>query len=125
MLGALTTRRDTKMNAAIDLVALRMVTEGDHTLECELHTLFQTTTQGCLDAMEAEMQSPSQEGWREAVHCLKGAASSLGAIRLAELCAEAEQMHVPEKRELMFSAIQAEAVRVDQFLADIIQGAGS
>ena len=76
-------RRD--LTGAVDFTVLDRTTGGDDAVSDEILGLF---------VQQAEMWSPMldvrEEGWRDAVHTIRGAASGIGALALASACAEAE-----------------------------------
>ena len=76
-------RRD--ITGAVDFPYLEGFAAGDMAIVDEVLGLFQ---------QQAEMWSPmleaSSEGWRDAVHTVKGAALGVGAHDLAKACARAE-----------------------------------
>jgi len=77
-------RRD--LTGAVDFSVLDRVTGGDDGVAEEVLGLF---------VQQAGLWSPMldarQEGWKDAVHTIRGAASGIGAGELAQACAEAEQ----------------------------------
>ncbi len=76
-------RRD--LSGAVDFAVLDAVTGGDDAVAEEILGLF---------VQQAGMWSPMLdariEGWRDAVHTIRGAAAGIGAGTLAAVCAEAE-----------------------------------
>ncbi|WP_426042418.1 Hpt domain-containing protein [Brevundimonas sp. TWP2-3-4b1] len=76
-------RRD--LSGAVDFSVLDRTTGGDDGVAQEVLGLF---------VQQAEMWSPMLdtriEGWRDAVHTIRGAAAGIGAGALAEVCAQAE-----------------------------------
>jgi HPt (histidine-containing phosphotransfer) domain-containing protein len=76
-------RRD--LTGAVDFTVLERMTGDDPAVSEEVLALF---------VQQAEMWSglldPKGEGWRDAVHTIRGAAAGVGAGALAEACAEAE-----------------------------------
>lgn len=76
-------RRD--LSGAVDFGVLDRMTGGDDTIAEEVLGLF--TEQA---AMWSAMLEPRTEGWRDAVHTIRGAAAGIGAGPLAAICAEAE-----------------------------------
>ena len=76
-------RRD--ITGAVDFPYLEGFAAGDLTVVDEVLGLFQ---------QQAEMWSPmldsGTEGWRDAVHTVKGAARGVGAHALGEACERAE-----------------------------------
>jgi HPt (histidine-containing phosphotransfer) domain-containing protein len=76
-------RRD--LTGAVDFSVLDRTTGGDDGVAEEVLGLF---------VQQAGMWSPMldarQEGWKDAVHTIRGAAAGIGAGALAAACAEAE-----------------------------------
>ena len=76
-------RRD--LSGAVDFTVLDHMTGGDDAISEEVLGLF---------VQQAGMWSPMLdariEGWRDAVHTLRGAAAGIGAGELAEACQAAE-----------------------------------
>ena len=76
-------RRD--LSGAVDFSVLDLTTGGDDGVAVEVLGLF---------VQQAGLWSPMLdariEGWRDAVHTIRGAAAGIGAGALAEVCAEAE-----------------------------------
>lgn len=73
----------------IDLARLRSFTQGDDQLERELGALFIATAEAHLREMERALHGSI--GWAATAHALKGASANIGAVRLADLAAEAER----------------------------------
>ena len=76
-------RRD--LSGAVDFAVLERMTGGDDAVSEEVLGLF---------AQQAALWSPMldvrEDGWRDGVHTIRGAAAGLGAGALAEACAAAE-----------------------------------
>lgn len=76
-------RRD--LSGAVDFTVLERMTGGDDAVGEEVLGLF---------VQQAGMWSPMldvrEDGWRDAVHTIRGAAAGIGAGILAEACAAAE-----------------------------------
>lgn len=93
--------------AVLDLAQLRTFTVGDATLEREIAELFASTAKAYLQAMATASDART---WQETAHALKGSARSVGAMRLAALAAEAEEMAAgecrPEARTLLLSRMR-------------------
>ena len=79
-------RRD--LSGAVDFAVLDRMTGEDDAIAEEVLGLF--TEQA---AMWSAMLEPKTEGWRDAVHTIRGAAAGIGAGSLAAVCAEAEAIH--------------------------------
>ena len=76
-------RRD--LSGAVDFSVLDRMTGGDDAISEEVLGLF--TEQA---AMWSAMLEPKDDGWRDAVHTIRGAAAGIGANELAAVCAAAE-----------------------------------
>ncbi len=101
-------RRD--LSGALDIATLERFTLGEADLADEILGLFQEQARmwsGMLDAREP--------GWKDAIHTLKGSASGVGALRVAEACAAAE---MAEKNTLP-SRLEAVRDALDRALADV------
>jgi len=74
------------VSGAVDFAVLEAMTAGDDAIAEEVLGLF---------VQQASLWSPLldvlEEGWRDAVHTIRGAALGIGAGALAEVCAEAER----------------------------------
>lgn len=71
----------------IDMAHLARQTMGDHGLECEVLRMFDTMSQVYLGRLET---SSNVDDLLRHLHTLKGAASGIGATRIAELARTAE-----------------------------------
>jgi len=76
-------RRD--LFGAVDFGVLDRTTGGDDGVAEEVLGLFVEQA-----AMWSAMLDPAIDGWRDAVHTIRGAAAGIGAEDLAAVCAEAE-----------------------------------
>jgi len=76
-------RRD--LTGAVDFAYLEAFTAGDAVVIDEVLELFREQA-----AIWSRLLDPANDGWRDAVHTLKGAARSIGAGPLGEACARAE-----------------------------------
>lgn len=76
-------RRD--LSGAVDFGVLDRMTGDDDAIAEEVLGLF--TEQA---GMWSAMLEPATDGWRDAVHTIRGAAAGIGAGALAAVCAEAE-----------------------------------
>lgn len=96
-------RRD--LTGAVDFSVLDRTTGGDDGVADEILGLF---------TQQAEIWSPMldvrEEGWRDAVHTIRGAASGIGAGALAEVCASAEAVEkalAPARLDQVRDALEA------------------
>ncbi|HYE41948.1 MAG TPA: Hpt domain-containing protein [Caulobacteraceae bacterium] len=76
-------RRD--ITGAVDFAVLEAFTAGDSGVIEEVLNLFREQA-----SLWSPMLDPASEGWRDAAHTVKGAASGIGAHDLARVCGEAE-----------------------------------
>ena len=76
-------RRD--ITGAVDFAYLENYAAGDPTFVEEVLGLFREQA-----SIWRSMLDPSGEGWRDAVHALKGSARGVGAFQLGEVCEHAE-----------------------------------
>jgi HPt (histidine-containing phosphotransfer) domain-containing protein len=87
-------RRD--LSGAVDFTVLERMTGGDDAITEEVLGLF---------AQQAAMWSPlldvRDDGWRDAVHTLRGAAAGIGADTLAAACQTAEATEKAEAPPLL------------------------
>lgn len=76
-------RRD--LTGAVDFRYLETYTAGDGAVIDEVLAIFREQA-----AMWSTMLAPDQDGWRDAVHTVKGAARGVGAFALGDACQAAE-----------------------------------
>ena len=82
-------RRD--LSGAVDFAVLERMTGGDDAITDEVLGLF-----GQQAAMWSPLLDVREEGWRDAVHTIRGAASGIGAEALAQACSVAEHAEKAE-----------------------------
>jgi hypothetical protein len=101
-------RRD--LSGAVDFTVLERMTGGDDGVSEEVLGLF---------AQQAALWSPMldvrEDGWRDGVHTIRGAAAGIGAGGLAEACAAAEAADKAEAPPLLDRVRDA----LDAALADV------
>jgi len=101
-------RRD--LTGVVDFGVLDRTTGGDDGVAEEVLGLF---------VQQAEVWAPMldvrEDGWRDAVHTLRGAAAGIGAGELAEACAEAEACEKAAAPPLLGRVRDA----LDRALADV------
>ena len=73
------------LTGAVDFAYLEHFALNDATVIDEVLALFREQA-----ALWAPMLDPGVDGWRDAVHTIKGAARGLGAFALGEACDRAE-----------------------------------
>jgi hypothetical protein len=98
------------LSGAVDFGVLERMTGGDDAITGEVLELF---------AQQAALWSPMldvrEEGWRDAVHTLRGAAAGIGADALARACSAAEAAEKAEAPPLLDRVRDA----LDLALADV------
>lgn len=103
------------MIAVLDRAHFDHMTSADRALQAEILGLFRMQTDGWSAALVAA------QGWREALHTLKGSARGIGLHRLAAACESAEVIS-PEQRAKALTSVRAaldEAlVALEYFTAD-------
>ena len=77
-------RRDIK--GVVDFAYLEEFAAGDEAVVDEVLALFREQS-----AIWGAMLTPSNEGWRDGVHTLKGAARGVGAYQLGDACQACEE----------------------------------
>lgn len=96
-------------SAVFDDIHFARQTFGDPELQQEIIQLFLAQVNDARLAFASPMTTTA---WRFLTHTLKGAAASVGAVRIAELAAEWELAGSPQdakRRDAILSAFEAEA----------------
>tara|TARA_R110002051_G_scaffold250282_2_gene309619 strand:- start:138 stop:491 length:354 start_codon:yes stop_codon:yes gene_type:complete len=101
-------RRD--LSGAVDFTVLEGMTGGDDGISEEVLGLF--TQQA---AMWSPMLDVREDGWRDGVHTIRGAAAGIGAGALATACATAEAAEKAVAPPLLNRVRDA----LDEALADV------
>ena len=98
------------LSGAVDFSVLDRMTGGDDAVSEEVLGLFVEQA-----GMWSAMLEPKVEGWRDAVHTIRGAALGIGAHGLAEVCEDAEVA------DQAVASVVLDRVRfsLDQALADV------
>jgi hypothetical protein len=73
------------LTGAVDFAYLETFAAGDAEVIDEVLEIFREQA-----SIWSRMLDPPGEGWRDAVHTIKGAARGVGAFALGEVCAKAE-----------------------------------
>ena len=73
------------LTGAVDFAYLEDFAAGDAQVIEEVLALFREQA-----ALWSALLDPASEGWRDAVHTIKGAARGIGAFHLGDACALAE-----------------------------------
>jgi len=87
---------------AVDFAYLEGFTAGDRQVIGEVLSLFQQQAEAWAVSLRA-----ADPAWRDVVHTIKGASRGVGANRLADACARAEQAGegaLPQVREALSQA---------------------
>lgn len=92
----------------LDMTTLRTFSEGDTDMEREFAQIFYEQSVEHLALLEGQCIDGVSEEWKASAHLLKGAAATLGALKMRALCADAQQMVDANKdeRERMFGKIR-------------------
>lgn len=77
------------MSHVIDLGQLEMMTGGDAALAVEALGIFRQSAELWTKLLDA---SADPEQWADAAHGIKGAARSVGAMQLGDVCETAEKL---------------------------------
>ncbi|QYF88064.1 Hpt domain-containing protein [Brevundimonas sp. PAMC22021] len=101
-------RRD--LSGAIDFSVLDRTTGDDPEISEEVLGLFAEQA-----ALWSGLLDPKVEGWRDAVHTLRGAAAGIGAGDLADQCAAAEALEA----KMASPALERVRSALDAALADV------
>ena len=101
-------RRD--LSGAVDFAVLERMTGGDDAVSEEVLGLFAQQA-----ALWAPMLDVREEGWRDGVHTIRGAAAGIGAGALAQACQAAEAADKAEAPPLLDRVRDA----LDAALADV------
>ena len=98
------------LSGVVDFTVLERMTGGDDAVSEEVLGLFVEQA-----AMWSAMLDPKVEGWRDAVHSIRGTALGIGAHDLAEVCEDAEVA------DQAVASVVLDRVRfaLDQALADV------
>jgi HPt (histidine-containing phosphotransfer) domain-containing protein len=100
-------------SAPIDIAHLSRHTAGDRRLGREVLGIFRDQSDDYLSALEDASDAAT---WRLAAHTLKGAASAIGAHKVARLAAEAEANGADDKRGQTLSAIRRAVGEARRFI---------
>ena len=108
--------------AAVDLKNLREMTDGDPEMERELFAEFISSFESELAQLRANQADSASETWRRRAHALKGIAFNLGAMRLGELCKQAQETPPsnPEAKADLLTNITAEFEDVRSYLGELM-----
>lgn len=110
------------MTQSVDLTNLRDMTDGDPDMERELFAEFISSFENELAQLRASLSDGASETWRRRAHALKGVAFNLGAMRLGELCKQAQdaQQSNPEAKSDLLNKIGAEFEEVRHYLGELM-----
>jgi HPt (histidine-containing phosphotransfer) domain-containing protein len=105
-------RRD--LTGAVDFAYLESYAAGDLVVVHEVLELFRQQA-----GLWAPLLTPGAEGWRDAVHTIKGTARGIGARDLAQVCEEAEiagEGRLPAVRDALDTALADVAAYVHELM---------
>lgn len=100
-------------SAPIDIAHLSRHTAGDRRLGREVLGVFRAQSEDYVAALEDAVDA---EAWRHAAHTLKGAASAIGAHKVAKLAAEAEKIDFKTGRMRSLSDIRRAVGEARRFI---------
>ena len=100
-------------NAPIDIAHLSRHTAGDRRLGKEVLGVFRAQSDDYIAALE---DAVDREAWCLAAHTLKGAASAIGAHRVAQLAAEAEHVDLSTGRTRSLNDIRRAVSEARRFI---------
>lgn len=75
------------LSGTVDFTVLERMTGGDDTITLEVLDLFVDQTRLWTPLLDVE-----HEGWRDALHTLRGASAGIGASQLAHVCMQVEAL---------------------------------
>jgi PAS domain S-box-containing protein len=103
----------------VDLSKLKEFSGGDLGMEKELVQAFILQSDINLKTLHDNARQGDLKTWQEAGHMFKGGALGVGAMELAELCAQAQHFFgTVEERAALFEKIDTEYARVKAYLKD-------
>jgi HPt (histidine-containing phosphotransfer) domain-containing protein len=100
-------------SAPIDIAHLSRHTAGDRRLGREVLGVFRAQANEYLAALE---EAVDEDAWRMAAHTLKGAAGAIGAHRVAELAAAAEEADLQTSRAGFLSDLRRAVGEARRFI---------
>ena len=98
------------LSGAVDFTVLESMTGGLDEVTLEVLDLY--THQASL---WAPLLDPRHEGWRDALHTLRGASLGIGAVALGQACLEAEALEAAAAMPAVDRVISA----LNQTLSDV------
>ena len=98
----------TMPDGAIDEAYLARQAGGDRALAAEVLALFAVQ---CADQLSAILAGPTLQDRLDAAHTLKGAASAVGAHRVAAAAAQAEKALATDAAAVDLSALEQEVAQ--------------
>ena len=110
----------------VDLNHLDRYTGGDHAINAEILSLFETSCGQILAQLRTLAVAGDPGGhskaWHQAAHTLKGAARGIGAFALGDAAEEAEKKGLaPVTAIEAVAAIEVQALAVHDFIAAVLK----
>ncbi len=102
----------------VNLENLRANAMGDTGFIRDMAEMFVTQGSKQIDRLKALAGEGKSQEWTEVAHALKGTAGSMGAEKMRQLCARAQEAENTGQRRDMLRQIVDEYTRVRQYLAD-------
>lgn len=107
-------------DAPVDIVTLRMFSEGDTDLEKELIHAYVHQSDKNIITLTAALADEDDKAWQDAAHMFKGGSLGAGAKKLGALCAEAQHFNgTTQQRKELFEKISSEYEQVKDHLKRI------
>ncbi len=105
-------------DAPVNLDNVRDMLGNDSAREKELFAIFAASCEEAICIMQKSCGAGEEENWRTQAHAMKGMSLNLGAAKLGELCAIAQQSQsaVQADKEKLLGAIKEEYEKVKAFL---------
>lgn len=102
----------------VNLIQLRELIDGDHNLEKRLVGLFIKSSEENLNYLELICNDDEDLEWRNNAHSLKGAACNIGADKLSDICAKAQERYnmSAKDKKIIASIVRKEYNIVKDFL---------
>ncbi|HBR69207.1 MAG TPA: hypothetical protein DEA55_07525 [Rhodospirillaceae bacterium] len=83
----------------IDMATLRTFSGGDAATEAEFIQVFYDQSLLHLQKLKESCVDGTSEDWKESAHLLKGGTGMIGALKMRDLCAKAQEMLTSTKTE--------------------------
>lgn len=104
----------------LDMEMLRSFSDGDVEMEKEFATIFVEQSNAHIEKLGQYCVDGVSQPWKETAHLLKGGSATLGAMRMREICADAQDMvdSTADARKKILELITIEYNEVSKLLKD-------